>query len=245
MRTVKEIEKIYSDKNLLKRINAISNWWHTIRISSNVQTPGIYDQKMWKNILSIIPKDLTDKTVLDIGTADGGFSFECEKRNAKKITSIDKFTVVGSTQFHHIDSRIKLLMEIFDSKIILKKMDVDDLEKLNEKFDLILFLGVYYHLTNPLLAMQNLFKVSKELVIFEGEILETNRNIGYVLEEGEPGGKFLFSPSFIDRYAKMVGFTRVEFLGYFQNGKEILSDMKNKDESPTLKRNRGIFYFWK
>ena len=75
---------------------------------------------------------------------------------------------------------------------------------IQKAFDLILFLGVYYHLINPLLAIQNLYKISKELVIFEGEILETNRNIAYILEEGEPGGKFLFSPSFINRTLSYV-----------------------------------------
>ena len=243
---MKEVEQNYSDAELQKIINEIPEWWHSIQISSNIQTPGIYDKKMWNNILKFIPSDLTNKTVLDIGTADGGWAFECERRNAKKIIAIDKFGTCGSRKFHFIDSRFKIVKKILDSNVTLIEMNVDDLNTFNETFDLILFLGVYYHLINPLLAIQNLYKISKELVIFEGEILETNRNIAYILEEGEPGGKFLFSPSFINKYAKTIGFKKSEFLGYFQNGKDVLSDLKNKDgDFPTLKRNRGIFYLWK
>ena len=140
----------------------------------------------------------------------------------------------------------EICKEILGSKANVMKMDVFDVEKLNKKFDIILFLGVYYHLLNPFLALQKLYDICNDLLIFEGEILQSDRLIAYLLEKGEPGNRFLFSPPFLKNYASLIGFRKIEFKGYMQVGKVIESDKRKKNPNmEPLKRNRGLFYLWK
>jgi tRNA (mo5U34)-methyltransferase len=252
VRTKDEVDSIYSREDLEKKIVEIPRWWHIIELGSRVKTPGIYDKNLMEWVLNSFPKDFSEKSVLDIGARDGLFSFECESRNAKEIIGIDIFQ--GYEDLH--DKPFRICKEILGSKAEILHLDVLDVEKLNKKFDIILFLGIYYHMKNPFLALEKLFNVCKELVILEGEILQTERSIAYLLEPGEIGGDtsntFLFSPVFLQNYASRIGFRRVEFIGYASTqGPIIQSDIKNsvnsentKNELQPLRRNRGIFYLW-
>ncbi len=72
------------NKVILQKINSIKSWWHTIEFPCNVKTPGKIPDNVHKWISGAIPKDLTGKTVLDIGPSDGYYSFVAERRRAKK-----------------------------------------------------------------------------------------------------------------------------------------------------------------
>src|SRR5690348_7085644 len=66
-------------------------WWHTIDLPGGFRTPGHQRIEEQEFIAHNIPKVLSGKTVLDIGAADGYFSFLAEKRNAAKVLAIDVF----------------------------------------------------------------------------------------------------------------------------------------------------------
>ena len=247
MRTEKEIDKIFSEDEIKKRINHSNYWFHSIKLGSKVTTPGIYFQANWDRILKTIPNDLSGKTVLDVGARTGGYAFECEKRGAKEILAIDNWQNQGPDGSR--DKPFQICKEILDSKVEMMELDFFDIESLNRKFDIILFLGVIYHLMDPLLAIKKIYNVCNELAILEGAILQSLNPIAYFLDPGEvgndPSNKFLMSPTLIINYAKEIGFKEVQFLDYIGTPSAIKSSEKYSDGKEIFIRNRGIFYLKK
>jgi SAM-dependent methyltransferase len=67
-------------------IDANPVWYHTIELAPGTVTPGYVDMR--KAAAKMLPDDLTGKRVLDIGTFDGFWAFEMERRGAV-VTAID------------------------------------------------------------------------------------------------------------------------------------------------------------
>ena len=97
-----------------------------------------------------IPDDLSGKTVLDIGAWDGFFSFEFERRGAKRVLAIDTYA------WDHGGLECFLLAhEHFKSKVEHQRLDVHDLSPQEVgTFDLVFCAGVLYHMRHPLLALE-------------------------------------------------------------------------------------------
>jgi tRNA (mo5U34)-methyltransferase len=159
-------------ETILKKIAEVPFWWHYIELGYGIVTPGHQNPPTHpsgpKNYLSHLqlPEDLSGKSVLDIGAWDGFFSFEAEKRGASRVLAIDNFyrdklEWTGSQGF-------EVAKEILKSNVEFKKASVYDLspEKFG-MFDIILFLGVFYHLRHPILALERIFSVTKEMLIME------------------------------------------------------------------------------
>ena len=102
-----------------------------------------------------IPDDLSGKTVLDIGCWDGFFSFECERRGAKRVVASDVWETMGRGAFDFARTEL-------GSDVEPVQASVYDLPgALNgERFDLVLFLGVLYHLKHPLLGIEKVAEVT-------------------------------------------------------------------------------------
>lgn len=247
MRSEKEIDSLYTIKELQEKISKVHRWFHVVPLGTKIKTPGIYDMSIDSWISGLLPSDLSGKNILDIGAYDGRWTFECEKRNAKKITAIDVW------QYTEDQGRLPfdVCKEILGSTSTLVEMSVYDIEKLNEKFDLVLYLGVYYHLLDPMHALKKIYDVCKDLVIMEGAVLETDRSLCYALKpreiSGDPTNFYLFSPTFLERCALSLGFKKIEFKGYgLDEGWPLHSDSEVIDNSSKpLYHNRGLFYLWK
>ena len=92
--------------------------------------------------------DFRGKSVLDIGCWDGYWSFYAERRGAKSVLATD-----DCTQNWAEGEGIHLAKELLQSSIRIKQdVSVYRLDSLNETFDVILFLGVFYHLHDPFYA---------------------------------------------------------------------------------------------
>ena len=63
-------------------------WYHTIRLPNGVTTPGLYDT-LGELERVPFPADLKGKRCLDVGTADGFWAFEMERRGAAEVVAID------------------------------------------------------------------------------------------------------------------------------------------------------------
>jgi tRNA (mo5U34)-methyltransferase len=119
-----------------------------------------------------IPKDLTGKTVLDMGSWDGFWAFECERRGAKRVLAIDTWV----SERHY--QTFLYAHERMGSKIDHVRMDAHDLSpEAIGKFDLVLCLGLLYHLRHPLRALERIRSVTSDQLI-----LETNSLIPAVHE---------------------------------------------------------------
>src|SRR5213593_924476 len=128
-----------TDVETLKREVAAIQWWHTIDLGDGIVTPGVDPTPARLHQIQF-PVDLTNKTVLDIGAWDGFFSFEAERRGARRVLATDSFCWGGGgwgTKAGFELARRALHSRVEDS-------DVDPLELAPEKigtFDLVLFLG--------------------------------------------------------------------------------------------------------
>jgi tRNA (mo5U34)-methyltransferase len=134
------------ESTLASRIKEVV-WFHQIQLSPTLTTPGM-DKSGEKARHLGIPEDLRGKTVLDLGCWDGFFSFECEKRGAKRVVAVDDFVWK-----HHTtkDRGFDLVHEALQSKVEKVQCSFEDLSQSDlGQFDYVLMLGVLYHAPDPL-----------------------------------------------------------------------------------------------
>lgn len=146
-----------------KEVDRVKHWRHTITLPGGVVTPG--NQKTVEGGYCFgIPKNLQGKRVLDIGCSDGFYSFECERRGAVYVLAVDDFSSVyvdAPAGFH-------VAHEILQSKVEFRECNFMTLTPQDVgQFDVVLFLGVLYHLRHPLLALEHLAELCKEQLIIE------------------------------------------------------------------------------
>lgn len=138
-------------------VEAVSHWHHIMQFPHGIVSPGAYDPRELFSFLEL--PDLSGKRVLDVGTRDGYFAFECERLGAE-VLAIDyadmELTGFGAAR------------RIYGSKVQYLQANIYDLgpEQLGT-FDIVLFLGVLYHLRHPLLALDRLRGLCRELLIME------------------------------------------------------------------------------
>jgi tRNA (mo5U34)-methyltransferase len=102
----------------------------------------------------MIPDNLTGLSVLDIGCWDGFYSFECEKRGAERVVASDVWETSGRSAFDFARDQL-------GSKVEPLEVSVYDLDPHAGRFDVVLFLGVLYHLKHPLLAIEKVASMTK------------------------------------------------------------------------------------
>ena len=156
------------------------SWWHTILLPYDIKTPGFTSIGFQERIMKHIPEDLRDWKILDIGANDGYYSIECEKRGAK-VVAIES-NINNSKGF-------KVINEILNTSIDYKIIDLFDFSPL-ETFDLILCLGVYYHLKNPLLAFERMCSWTNKTMLLEGHYILGEEKIMKFYPKDELRGDF-------------------------------------------------------
>ena len=164
-----------SMNEIKEMIDSVPVWHHRIELAPGIFTPAI---QQTQDLLASIdfPKDMSGFRVLDLGARDGFFSFECEKRGAAEVIAVD-YTPAELTGFG-------VASKILNSKVKWLTANVYRIHELNlGKFDLILFLGVIYHLRNPYLAIDRIYDALKidGKVIVESHVIDG----GFVNESGE------------------------------------------------------------
>jgi tRNA (mo5U34)-methyltransferase len=141
-------------------------WWHEIELAPGIVTPGDDSNRMKLPILDALglPPDLRGKRALDIGCSDGYFSFELEKRGAD-VVAID---FVPETYTGFATAR-----KILGSRVDYRMDNVYNLTPDDYgRFDVVLFLGVLYHLRKPLAALDAIRSVMPEgAQLFVGTML--------------------------------------------------------------------------
>jgi tRNA (mo5U34)-methyltransferase len=161
-----------SNSETKRRIDRV-HWYHEFDFGNGlravVKTPDAQSHRaLWRFIEAELDKiDFTEKTVLDIGCWDGYWSFYSERRGAKRILATD-----DSTQNWAGAAGFNLAKELLKSSVESDlQLSVYDLHRLNQKFDIILCLGVYYHLIDPFYAFTQIRHCCHDdsIVVFEGD----------------------------------------------------------------------------
>lgn len=143
-------------------------WYHQIELPGGIVTPGVNKSAFALSRLDL-PKSLAGKSVLDVGAWDGFYSFEAVRRGAARVLATDSF--VWQEQWKQSGFRLARQALGMEQKVEDKFIDVMDLspEALGETFDVVLFLGVLYHLKDPISALERVSSVCKELLVLETE----------------------------------------------------------------------------
>jgi tRNA (mo5U34)-methyltransferase len=156
------------------RIDRI-HWYHEFDfghgLRAQVKTPDAEShRRLWRFIETELDKiDFAGKSVLDIGCWDGYWSFYAERRNAARVLATDDSgqNWAGSAGFNLAK---ELLGSTVESDL---NTSIYDLEaKLKTKFDIILCLGVFYHIFDPFYAFAQIRHCChpNAMVIFEGDV---------------------------------------------------------------------------
>jgi tRNA (mo5U34)-methyltransferase len=146
------------------RVAELGQWFHNIDLGGVQTAPdhflGDYPSCKWRMFQSSIPRDLTGKSVLDIGCNAGFYSIEMKRRGAARVVGID-----SDPDYLR---QARFAAQVTGCGIEFRKLDVYEVAALAEKFDIVLFMGVLYHLRHPLLALDLLYEhVVKETLIFQ------------------------------------------------------------------------------
>jgi tRNA (mo5U34)-methyltransferase len=152
----------------LRRDVTALQWWHTIDLGNGIVTPGLDPTPARLPELQI-PQDLTGLSVLDIGAWDGFFSFEAERRGARRVLATDSFCW-GQGGWGS-KAGFTLARQALGSRV--EDLNIDPLELSPDRvgtFDLVFFIGVLYHMRHPLLALERVFSVTRDRLILQTQV---------------------------------------------------------------------------
>jgi tRNA (mo5U34)-methyltransferase len=189
----------HTKEQLEQFARSVPFWWHSIDLGHGVVTNGYRTADQLKHELEKLRlPDLRDKTVLDIGAYDGFFSFEAERRGAKRVVALDEYVWSldlsqsisywrecrtrgeapnSQAQEFRLDHvRLPGMLayntshKALESKVetIIADFMEADLSHLGT-FDVVFYLGVLYHMQNPLESLKRVAALTGELAIIETE----------------------------------------------------------------------------
>ena len=146
------------------RVEALAPWFHNMDLGGVRTAPDhfLYDypNNKWSRFAHVVPRDLRGRTVLDIGCNAGFHSMEMKRRGAERVVGVD-------SDDRYL-AQARLAAEVNGLEIEFRNLSVYDLGALGERFDLVIFMGVFYHLRHPLLALDLIHDtVARDLLLFQ------------------------------------------------------------------------------
>jgi tRNA (mo5U34)-methyltransferase len=146
------------------RIRELGDWFHNIDLAGVQTAPnhflGDYPRVKWERFATAIPSDLTGLSVLDIGCNAGFYAIEMTRRGAARVVGID-----SDEQYL---AQARFAAEVAGADVEFRRLSVYEIASLGERFDIVLFMGVLYHLRHPLLALDLICEhVTKDLLVFQ------------------------------------------------------------------------------
>ncbi len=146
-------------------ITALDPWFHNLHLPDGTQTApahplGDFPRFKWEQIAPHLPPDLSGWTALDIGCNAGFYTIELARRGAQ-VTALD-------LDPHFLrQARWALRQFGLEDRVQLRQGQVYELAAEKECYDLVVFMGVFYHLRYPLLALDILAERVKRLMLFQ------------------------------------------------------------------------------
>jgi len=202
-------------EEILKKVESVSFWYHSIPLGQGVVTPGITSLELEEEKGKGIPEDLSGMSVLDIGAWDGYFSFLAEQRGAKRVLAIDSFPFregarQGGRKLFKDQSRrgFDVAKEILRSKVEFREMDLYDLDRLDENFDVVFFFELHHHIWDPILGITLACGKCNRTFCIEGSMLNIPAPI-MVLEDqkGDLTKQWRLSEGLIQNLVTVNGFS--------------------------------------
>jgi tRNA (mo5U34)-methyltransferase len=154
----------YSPDQIRARVRDLGEWFHNFHFNGIQTAPnhflGDYPAVKWQRFAHAIPADLSGMSVLDIGCNAGFYAIEMKRRGAARVLGID-----SDEQYL---AQARFAAEVCGVDVELRRLSVYDVADIGETFDIVLFMGVFYHLRHPLFVLDLLHKsVVNDLLIFQ------------------------------------------------------------------------------
>src|SRR6202162_4871035 len=171
------MRKSESDRGWVKYWDELRNakgWWHSFELPDGTLIEGANELEGQKRRIGQfpIPQDLAGKRVLDVGAWDGWFSFEMERRGAGGL-GIDRFE----------NPNFSAIRRMLGSRVEYRQLDVYEVSpRTVGYFDIVLFMGVLYHLKHPLLALERVCAITTEMAGVDSFILREHHRPGGLVE---------------------------------------------------------------
>ena len=145
-----QTDEILKTDEIQRRVAELGDWFHNLNLGGVQTAPdhflGDYPRIKWDRFSSSIPEDLKGKSVLDVGCNAGFYSIEMKRRGADRVVAID-------TDEKYL-AQARFAAKVNNAEIEFRQLSVYRVGDLREQFDLVLFMGVLYHLRHPLLALE-------------------------------------------------------------------------------------------
>lgn len=154
-----------SARDVRAEIAALAPWFHNLHLPGGIQTApehplGDFPMFKWREIAPQVPQDLSGWRVLDIGCNAGFYSFQLAERGAA-VTAID-------VDPHYLrQARWAAAALGCGERIEFRRMQIYDLARETDEYDLVWFMGVLYHLRHPLLALDIVRRRTKRLLVLQ------------------------------------------------------------------------------
>ncbi len=196
---MKDMDDRTGEDDLAARIAALGPWFHNLRLGDHQTAPdhflGDFPRTKFERFAHAVPADLSGRTVLDIGCNAGFYSLEMKRRGAARVLGVDHDP--------HYLRQASLAAEVSGLEVEFRQLEVYDVGALGEQFDVVIFMGVLYHLRHPLLALDLIREhVARDMLIFQSlqrgseTVLEVPKEVpfseeGMFLQEGYPAMYFI------------------------------------------------------
>jgi tRNA (mo5U34)-methyltransferase len=188
------------DHELARRTRELAPWFHNLHLPGGYETApdhplGDFPAFKWEQLAPAIPRDLGGWRALDVGCNAGFYSFELARRGAHVVG-------VDTDERYLAQARWARSLYGLDDIVHLRRAHVYELGRIGGRYDLILFLGVLYHLRYPLLALDILAALVDRLLVLQtltmpgSEAVEAPSDLDIddrqtLLAEGWPKAAFL------------------------------------------------------
>lgn len=160
-----------SKEAIVKQITHLVNgrfWWHSIDVGYGIITPGLENSQEKLGYIGL-PDNFDGLSVIDVGTYEGFYAFEAERRGAKEVVATDHF--VWNVPNNQTRDNFRIAHKLIGSSVKEVEIKVEDLSPTTVgMFDVVLFLGVLYHAPNPFLYLEKIKSITKGYMILETHV---------------------------------------------------------------------------
>jgi tRNA (mo5U34)-methyltransferase len=153
-----------SRNEIERTVRQLGKWFHNLDLCGVKTAPdhflGDYPMIKWRRFAHAVPASLEGVSVLDIGCSSGFYSIEMKRRGARRVVAMEPDAGYRA--------QARFAAEICEQDIEFTDLSVYDIQRLDERFDLVIFMGVLYHLRYPLLALDLIRRHAvKDLLLFQ------------------------------------------------------------------------------
>jgi tRNA (mo5U34)-methyltransferase len=147
-----------------ERVGVLGPWFHNIDLCGVNTAPdhplGDYPANKWQRVAGVIAEEVPGRTVLDIGCNGGFHSIAMKRLGAARVVAID-------FDDGYLE-QARFAAQVSEVDVEFHSLSVYDVAHLRERFDIVLFMGVLYHLRHPLLALDLIREhVAAEMLLFQ------------------------------------------------------------------------------